>query len=177
MSVSDRFSPEPLSGQASGYEEMRKGILQVWKFFRDSRLGLTSNPRISPDAMGIVLTLDPWFSMTRPLQAEITAQATVLARAQPDMLEEDLKPVLFCPVESMEGTLLYADEQTFLNAVRAARDSKYAGWMLESIHRTLTGKRPQKRYVFADRIGDVLPWWNDVTNLAAAQEGAASSIL
>ena len=57
MGVSARFGEDP-SGER-GYDEIARGVFQLWRFFAHCRRGLTGR-EISESAQGLVLTLDDW---------------------------------------------------------------------------------------------------------------------
>jgi hypothetical protein len=77
--------------------------------------------------------------------------------------------VVFCSIEELEQTLGGADEAQFLADLRLASEGRYAGWLLPNIHRQEVGEPGVYRpYPFANRIGEVLPWWDKRDELAAA---------
>lgn len=150
-------------GDERGFEDIIKAVFQLWRFFSHCRRGLTRFT-INPDAIGAVLTLDNWLLMANELQADVVAAAGVMADAKdPQILQEDRRPVAFFSVTSLEATLVRATPASFLQAVRAcARLDRY-GWMLSSVHDEFQEPdQPAKRYPFRDDIARLLPWYGNL---------------
>jgi hypothetical protein len=161
MGYSAKFGEDELDER--GYEEIIKAVFQLWRFFSHSRRGLTGF-MINTDAVGAVLTLDSWLQMANPLQDEVLSAASNMAAAKdPEILDEDKKPIAFFAVASMEATLVRATAKSFLQAVRAATNPEFVGWMLSSVHERFEEKdQPEKHYPFRSDMGNLLPWWDNV---------------
>ena len=156
MSYDARFGNDPFEE----FEDIIKAVFQLWRFFSHSRRGLTGYT-IAPDAVGLVLTLESWLTMAMPLRDKVMAAATKMATDRdPQIIEDDRRPISFVAVTDLEHTLEHAAEPMFLDAVRQSA-AKYACWHLDSVYRELHGRGPNNRdYPFASRVGEVLPWWN-----------------
>jgi hypothetical protein len=160
MAYRAKFGDGDLDG---GFEEIIKGVFQLWRFFSHCRRGLTGLT-INKDAVGAVLTLDNWLQMANPLQDEVLSAASEMAAAKdPEIVEEDKRPITFFGITSMESTLATATSKSFLQAVRAAATAEFRGRLLSNVHERFTKKdQPTKPYPFRSDMGSVLPWWDAV---------------
>ncbi|MEP2827645.1 hypothetical protein [Parvibaculum sp.] len=164
MSYEARFSENPVVDAARGYEEIAKGVFQIWKFVSHHRRGILPTSSINTDAKGVVLTLDPWLSMARPMKEDVLQIARrICAEKDPDITSADHIPIIFCPIEELEFTLLDATERSFFDAIQAASRKDFDGWQLSGVHREIAPNRTERRlYPFRDRIGEVWPWWDSI---------------
>lgn len=162
MAVAAKFSEDPLGEARSGYDEMVRGVFQVWRFFSHARRGYTTlEAEIDPEAVGVVLTLDSWMQMFGTMRRNTLDRATERAEGgDPEILPVDRKPIVFCTIDDLEATLRVASDESFLAAIRAASTEEYSGWQLSAVHRNLFSEaQAQKPYPFSDSINEVLPWW------------------
>ena len=159
MTFEAKFAEFPIEEEKIGYDEISKGVFQIWRFFSHYRRGLIPRLEVRLDAVGIVLTLDTWLQMSVPLREEVMAAAKVLAdRPGQEIIEEDRRPVVFCSIDDLERVLGFASESKFVDAVQAAATPKYLGWILPNVHRDLSGERIGNHYPFAEQLREVLPW-------------------
>ena len=158
MSVTARFGEDP-SGER-GYDEMAKGVTQLWRFFSHCRLGLTGRVA-TPAAKGLLVCLDDWF-LARSRMAE-----DVIARAhrRADVIDggipvEDRRPVGFASINEIEMASRRATRGTFMRAVDVASSPERRGWMFQFLHDELVPKGIERRpYPFDDELEELLPWW------------------
>jgi hypothetical protein len=156
MSFAARFADNADSER--GYDDIVKGIFQLWRFFSHCRRGL-SPLALSPDAVGMLLTLDSWLVMGRPVTEEMLRRAHAMADAKDkDITSEDRKYIVFCPITDLESVAAEANETSFLQALRLAREPQFNGWMLSSIHDKTGHQQKRKDYPF-DNLGTLVPWW------------------
>jgi hypothetical protein len=158
LSFGAQFSDDPIEEAKEGFEELAKGVFQLWRYFSHARRGLVASDIIRPDAYGMVLTLDTWLMMSGPLQGQLVAAAAKLAETEPEITAEDRCAVVFCSIHDLETTLANATEDSFLRTMGAACEGRFVGWILPNIHRE-TEDRAQTRKPFPFQVGDVLPWW------------------
>jgi hypothetical protein len=150
-----------------GYEDLVKAVVQLWRFFAHSRLGLTGLTA-SIEAVGAVLTLDGWLSMANPLQTEVMSRASERADADALITPADRRPIGFVQVTALESTLVRATEESFIAAMRAIANPNRHGWALSNVHDDFENKgKPERKYPFKADLGRLLPWWAD---LGAAKE-------
>ena len=169
MSYDARFGENSITADERGYNEMAKGIFQVWRFVSHKRRGFLPNERFRHDVKGVVLTLDTWLSMATATLNDVFDRARVLcAEKDRDILLEDQIPVAFCSIEDLERTVSTATPESFLAAVRTATEKRFRGYMLWTVHRDeVRVERQNNEYPFKERIAEVLPWWNDFGNASS----------
>ena len=156
-----------------GYEDLVKAVVQLWRFFAHSRLGLTG-VTASRDAVGAVLTLDGWLSMANPLQIEIMARASKRADADAAITPADRRPIGFVQVTALESALVRATEASFTAAMQAIANPDRYGWALSSVHDDFADKRKlETEYPFRADLGRLLPWWADLGAAKAATSAPA----
>lgn len=176
MSFAARYAEDPIAEGNAGFDELVKGICQLWRFFAHAQLGLLPDTVVDPTTAGILLTLDNWTTMSGELQTELLGLARERSAAQhPEVLDEDRRRIVFCSVEELEQTLAGANEDQFLADLRLSVEDRYAGWILLNVHRDAFGEpKAMRLYPFNDRLGDVLPWWDELDALAAALTAQAA---
>lgn len=171
MSYQARFSEEPMADARTGYDEMAKGVFQIWRFASHHRRGLLGQERLRSDVKGIVLTLDTWLSMANAMQSDVIELAKTMAvNRDSEIIEADQIPVIFCPIDDLEQTLSTATEASFFRAINAATEERFQGWQLSGVHKELAPEVSKNNgYPFEGRMTEVLPWWNWV-RLECAQQ-------
>jgi hypothetical protein len=162
MSYEARSSEEPMADARRGYQEMAKGVFQIWRFASHHRRGLLGHERLQQGVKGIVLTLDTWLSMAPAMQSDVFELArTMAANRDPGIIEADQIPVIFCPIDDLEQTLGAATEASFFRSVNAAMEKRFQGWRLSGVHREIAPEVSEnKGYPFVSRMAEVLPWWS-----------------
>lgn len=162
MSQEAMFGMNPIT--ARGFQDITKAIFQLWRFFSHCRRGYTGKA-VDDDAVGVVLTLDNWLVLADSLRKEVLANAEQMSRDKDvEITAEDKRPIVFVAVPELERTLSKATELTFLEALRLSNTEKYWGWRLDGIHNDLVAdtSHPKRDYPFADELGKLLPWWNEL---------------
>ncbi|MGU3660504.1 hypothetical protein [Methylobacterium fujisawaense] len=161
MSYEARFSEDPLGNARRGYDEIAKGIFQIWRFISHIRRGIVQSEQLSQHTIGIVLTLDTWLTMANVMQKDVVDAAKQMClEKDPEIIALDQIPVIFCPIDELENTLSAATECGFMAAVDAASQEQFEGWMLGSVHREICpDENTQRTYPFADRVEQSIPWW------------------
>jgi hypothetical protein len=153
-----QFAEDPFGTEKKQYAQVGRGIFQLWRYFSHIRRGILAE-QISDDPHAMVITLDPFLTMNRELRKKVVEHAQSLADEEGDILDEDRKQVIFCPIADLEGILVRATDELFLATLMAARDDRYDGWDLREVHKQETRDQQveEKDYPFA--MQDVLPWW------------------
>lgn len=162
MSQEAMFGEDPMNDR--GYQEMIKGVFQLWRFFSHCRRGYTGRT-LCYKSVGVVLTLDNWLVLAERLRTQVLEGAKKLAAEKDvEIIENDMKPIVFVAVPELERTLAIATDITFMRALKQCNTKEYQGWRLDSVHNDLAkGKVPQKReYPFKGRLGELLPWWDEM---------------
>lgn len=165
LTVGARYAISPFEQAELEYEEIVKGVYQLWKFFSHVR-GIAASNRFEEDVIGIVLTLDPWLQMSRELVQAVHESAKVWSeREDQSILAIDQRPIVVCSIEELERTLLVSDEQSFMETIKSAASSEYAGWLLYNVHRDIHKElRTKRRFPF--ELAEVLPWKKKIDRLA-----------
>jgi len=160
LTFAAQFADEPAVAAASKYDELGKGVFQLWRYFSHCRRGLTRHV-VNDDTHGLVLTVDAWLVMSQALREHVLANARARADKEPGMIPEDQRPVSFAAIQDFEGLAQRTDEAGFLRTLAATREERFHGWILPNIHRDLNAPLPEvKPYPF--EVGDLLAWWNDL---------------
>lgn len=157
MSFDSKFGLEAFDHDNRGFDEIAKGVYQVWRHFAHSRLGRTDDRQIADNAMGIVLTLDPWVQVSFTLKDKIISRAETIAREKsPEIEDLDMRPVAIYPIENLENLVLHQPDPVILDQFhRACRDKP----ALSEIEPDLEESAIDRPYPFANDIGRLLPWW------------------
>ncbi len=163
-----RFSEHPLDDAKRGYEEMAKGVFQIWRFVSHHRRGLLHQERLAQDAKGVVLTLDTWLSMAETMQSNVLDMArTISEERDPNISVVDQIPIIFCSIDDLEQTLCAGTELSFFQAIQAATQEEFHGWKLWRVHEEVAQEViGENHYPFVDRVSEVLPWWTTVRAIA-----------
>ena len=163
LTFAAQFADEPAVAAASKYDELGKGVFQLWRYFSHCRRGLTRHV-VNDDTHGLILTVDAWLVMSRGLTDHVLANARARAEKEPGMLPEDQRPVSFAAIQDFEGFAQRTDEAGFLRTLAATRQERFQGWILPNVRRDLEPPLPEvKPYPF--EVGDLLAWWNDLEGL------------
>lgn len=154
-----QYAEDPTSIAQKSYDQIAKGVFQLWKYFSHLRRGVAGTESVSPSVRGIVLTLDTWLVMARELQQDVLASAEKLARDDVDITDEDRRAITFCTIDDLEDTISCVDEDSFIRALDAVDEDAFVGWLLPNICRRMgLGNEAPKPFPF--RLADVLPWWD-----------------
>jgi hypothetical protein len=163
MSVTARFG-EPPEGDR-GYEEIAKGVMQLWRFFAQSREQIAPY-RLAPGAQGMILTMDEWFAGRSTVIPQIIARANELADASAHRIPvADRFPVAFCTISELEAVLSTATEESLRDTVRIGSGDRQ-GWIFSILHQeTPAEKTDPKVYPFEEALGALLPWYSQIAEL------------
>lgn len=157
MPFEARFADEPFEAATSGFDEVGKGIFQIWRYFSHCRRGLASGEDLASDCACAVITADTWLTMARNEHERTLGRAHALADAEGDIQPGDRRAVAICPIDDVEFVLQNGDADALFSAMRRVAGGEQAGWMLAAAHQPkLAQPRP---YPFTDRIAEILPWW------------------
>jgi hypothetical protein len=165
LTFAAQFADEPSVAAASKYDELGKGVFQLWRYFSHCRRGLTRHV-VDQDTCGLILTVDTWLVMSRELQQHVMDNARQRAEAEPGMAIEDQRPVNFAAIQDFERLVLQTDEAGFFRTLTAAKEERFLGWLLPDIRRDNEAPLPEpKPYPFD--VGDLLAWWSEIDGLGS----------
>lgn len=174
MSYDARFGEDPLTGDARGYEEMARGVFQIWRLVSHRRRGIVVEMDIADDARGFIVTLDSWLSMAAGMVDEVLARARqIAAERDPEVIAVDQIPVRFCLIDDLENTLADSTSESFFDTVLASTDGEHRTWMLENVHdKFFPGTdRSKRRYPLEHRLAEAQGTWWQVLEEEAALRG------
>jgi hypothetical protein len=155
-----QFAEDPFGAAKKQYAQLAKGIFQLWRFFSHVRRNLVEE-NLAADCHPVVITLDPFMQISPDQQNKVFAEANALADEDGDIMPEDRKQVVICPVNDLESILSRATEDSLLASLKAANEKKYTGWMLKEVHRdTGATKAFGKPKPYPFNLESVLPWWD-----------------
>lgn len=162
MSFEARFSEDPIVDARQGYQEIAKGVFQIWRFVSHHRRNFLGEEQISKDAVGVILTLDQWLSMATVIRDEVFDLARgMCALRDSEITNDDQIPIIFCAIDEFEYVLGHSSEQNFAETIRLATTDKYRGWLLGGVFRdAFPDSQEVRQYPFLSKIKDVLPWWS-----------------
>lgn len=165
LTFAAQFAEQPQQQAKTAYEEIGKGIFQVWRYFAHCRRGLTGR-ELTAETCGMVLTLDAWLILSPALRDYVLGIAIALADADGNILPEDRRAVTIGAIQDFEHVLSDYDEDGILSTLKAAAQVQYRGWMLPNVAQDVGIKKvPRKPFPFD--IRELLPWWK---TLHSAQE-------
>lgn len=155
MSFQARFADDPVIEDARGFDEMAKGVLQLWRFFSHARSGRMSGLRVDEDCQAVIVTADSWLALA-PVQAkQVFKKAHHLADRCGDIPAEDRRDIAFYSIDDVERALQYGTADGFLATCREVASGDKKEFMLSIAHASEQGiKRP---YPFIDRLEELLP--------------------
>lgn len=158
MSFEARFGENRQSAGRRGFDELSKGVRQVWKFLSHMRRGIVPGHSAAADVFGLVLTADPWMRMTVGEHEQIFDQARA-ALDDPDIIPEDQCPIGFTHIEDFERMALQTNSAGVLATCRFGSDPDYIGWGFAELRDRAGAETSQRPYPFRDDLTRVLPWW------------------
>lgn len=156
MSFEARFADDPVAAASVGFDELAKGMFQIWRFLSHARRGLVGGLRLAPGCQGIVITADSWLSLASNQAERVVAAAHALADAEGGIDAEDRREIAFCQIDDAEFTLQHGDADRFLKACREIATGDKKGFMLSVAH--AADGDGQRDYPFRERISELLPW-------------------
>ncbi|WP_091957297.1 hypothetical protein [Bradyrhizobium shewense] len=160
MSLAAKFSDDPMTSASAAFSEIIKGVVQIWRFHSHCRRNPTIKD-LAPSSMGVLLTLDPWLQMSNQHERVFEEAIKIADQIDPDIIDDDRKPILFCSIDDFENTLEVASEKSFLEALNSSASPKFRGWFLFNVHQAIGAQEKKNPYPFADRVAGLLPGWND----------------
>ncbi|MCO5154075.1 MULTISPECIES: hypothetical protein [unclassified Shinella] len=156
-----QYGENPIENAEKGYAQIAKAIFQLWKFFSHVRRGILELD-VAEDAVGVVLTMEAWTQMGGPLRQKLITDAQALAtQKDPEIIAQDMRPPVFCPIQDLDDLLATSDENQLLTAFLAATETQYHSWGIREVRQREASKLSMpKDYPFD--IAEFLPWWGQM---------------
>ncbi len=153
-----QYADNPMEDAQDGYTQIAKAIFQMWRFFSHVRRKLLDFV-IAEDSPAVVLTLDSWTLMSSELRNDVIAEARrMVAQKEPEIIEEDQRPPVFCPLHELDHLLLISTEQQLLDGMKSAVRPEFDGWALLNVREMAVEKLPQQK-PYAFDPADLIWWW------------------
>lgn len=160
-------SPRPYLENKSSYADMVKGVIQIWRYVADVRQkNADANWCLSDDAVGVVLTLEPWFQMSSDTISMIRQRAAEECAQYPNVKEVDQIEIAFVAMSDWEHSIQRGVAENFLLALKNHVSSKKHGFLLSSSVDELKTKEDVEvdPYDYHAGIARFASWWDDVGN-------------
>jgi len=154
-----QFAEDPFDAAERQYEQIAKGIFQLWRYFSHLRRGIAPGTPKESGVAAVVLTLDSWLMVSEEIHANVFERARELAASNSGICEEDHKPVLICPVHDFERVLMSCESAELSEILRTASEARFNGWFLSSVVDEL-GRRREETSSYPFSPGELLPWWD-----------------
>jgi hypothetical protein len=122
-----QFAEDPFEAEKKQYLQLANGALQLWRLFSHARRGLLTE-KVDADTAAMVVTLDSFYTINFQLKEKIISEANALADKEEDIIADDRRTIIFCPIEQLEPIVSRTNEDGFLALLKTSREQKYAGW-------------------------------------------------
>jgi hypothetical protein len=159
MSFDARYADDPVADASVGFDELAKGVFQIWRFFAHARLGLIGDLRVPPDCQGVIVTADSWLTLANRQAEKVLAAAHILADAEGGIEASDRREIAFCQIDDVEFALQSGTADSFLAACQEIASGEKKGFMLSVAH--VAARDEGRPYPFKDRIVELLPWMGE----------------
>nr|WP_320141848.1 hypothetical protein [uncultured Cohaesibacter sp.] len=155
MPIDARYSSDPVAAQQKAYEEIAKGIFQIWRFRSCVRRNCFTQP-VHEDCLGIVVTTNPWLIMGMKLYPEVIAIAKrIVEEKDPQIGTCDQGRVPIVHVDDLEYHLQHGTTESFLERLKEIAEDD-SGWKW-SLNRDINAGGVIRPYPFSDELTDSLP--------------------
>jgi hypothetical protein len=153
-----QYAENPMVVAHQGFEQIAKGIFQLWRFFSHARRKIYGTRPVSPDAIALVLTMDGWMQMAEGLRNAAMKRAEEMAANDAEITKADMRRVVFASMQELNDTLAQTEWPELLAVLAYATTDKYDGYRLPEVARDGGISLVRKRYPLD--IDELLPWWN-----------------
>ncbi|CDN49190.1 hypothetical protein [Neorhizobium galegae] len=169
LTYAAQFAENPFDEAADKYKQLVKGIFQIWRFFSHARRGIFKGDPVSPEAMGVLLTLDSWMQMSSGLRDRALAEAKTLTELDPEITDEDRRPIAFAAASELDSILRVSTDNELLQAFTDAASDNYRGWAIFEVRRDAGGPLSESK-LFPLDFSALLPWFDDISKMASVEE-------
>jgi hypothetical protein len=154
-----QYAENPMALAHQGFEQIAKGIFQLWRFFSHARRNVYGARTVSAGAIALVLTMDGWMQAAAAvLRDAAMKRAEEMATKDVDITKADMRRVVFASMQELNETLARTERAEFLAVLAHATTDKYDGYGLPEVARDCGISLVRKRYPLD--IGALLPWWS-----------------
>ena len=154
----DKFENVDLENLPKKSEQIVKGILQVWRYVRDSYEGLTPDEKLGDDCSGLILTLEDWVLMDRDRYDLLLERANELADEEkiPNLARVD---TAITSIKDFLYILQHATFSEFLKCLNLAKKSEFNGYILRNVFREMHGDRTPVRDLSSEETINQKVWY------------------
>lgn len=157
-----RSSPNPFVENNEVYDDLVKGVVQIWRYMADVRREKADcNYTISADIVGVVLMLEPWLQMHAETIREIRERAISHCQKQPEIEAVDQIEIAFVAMDDWEYSIQKIGAREFLSALNRHASPKKHGYLLNSSIEELKQEDEPSiaRYDYYGGISRLVSWW------------------
>lgn len=152
-----QFADDPMVAAKRAYDQLVKGVAQIWRFFAHARLGIYASNPVSPTAHGVLLTMDAWMQMAGELREAVQLAARELLENDHDVIERDMRPIVFCSMQDLADIMIVSTADQLLVTLEQATTCDYHGWGLREVRRKAAGEEVRGEFPFD--LTELMPWW------------------
>ncbi|TIN90681.1 MAG: hypothetical protein E5Y06_31380 [Mesorhizobium sp.] len=156
-----QYADNQYAEATKAFDQIAKGMSQLWKFFSRARQGTYAEDKVRSDAIGVILTMDNWFHLEGTQLPAIRKKAEELVADEPGVLLQDMRDVIFCSIEELDDVLAVSDEDEFLDTLRRQLLPQHRGWQLPSV-RNPGWEKVLERKGYPFEISEVIPLWDEL---------------
>lgn len=157
-----QFAENPMIAARQGFEQLAKGVFQLWRFFSHARRGIYTSHQVSPTAHGIVLSMDSWMQMAHKLREGALKRAKELCALDPEITEGDMRMVVFASVQELNDTFAQTGTDEFMVVLDNAASERYHGYGLPEVARDSDIEHIRRGFPLD--VAELLPWWAMIKN-------------
>lgn len=148
LTYAAQYGADPINDATNGYAQLIKGVVQIWKFFSHVRQGIFDEIPLANNTYGVLLTMDSWVQLSADIQRRILLLARERAKTEINIIEEDMKTVIFCSMQELSDLLFITKEEAFLQALESASKERYFGYSILSVLAETKIQREQRDFPF-----------------------------
>ncbi len=164
LSASARYAD--FDENARGYQDMIKGVTQVWRFVSDIRRGVCSR-KLHKNVVGAILTLDSWFVAAPKRQEAVVEKAKEECRKRYfEVIESDMIPICFVWMPELERALATKQTEKILDNFQSISRGEKMGYSFDiSLQEQHSDNLEYAPFPFDEELMELLPWWRRISNL------------
>lgn len=148
-------SPDPFRDCADAFDDVVKGIVQVWRTYHDLY------GKLPMDMTGVVLQYDPWTVMGNAFIKQLFDFAHEKADRH-GIPREDRIPVALIGHFDFEISLRDYSYHDVFEAIRDWGGERFQGWELSGVLKESgKTKRPKPAFNYGESAEMAVPWWGD----------------
>lgn len=158
-------SPRPYLENEDVYEDIVKGVIQIWRYLAKVRQGIADKPLgTSENIVGIILTLEPWLEMHSETIKYIKDRASEQCRKYPEVEHMDQVEIGFVSIDDWEHSIQRIDARGFVESLNEHASPKKYGYLLRTtIDEFAVGRESVLApYDYHGGISRLVSWWDAI---------------